>query len=211
MFFFFPKTCLSGDRGRGILTWVGGWAGASDPPGLGATALSNRPTDAEDTTGHSYHWPSFVPSTRSATCIVWFGLPTLRRSLLGFCFFFFFCLVLNIYFYVFIWLHPVSVVARGMFSGVMGDLFLLSCGMQVLVPWPGIEPGSPTLRSMESQPLDHQESPTLLGFITEEIKAQRGFLVQDHCRIVTQRPSSQRPTSMRRLCHPLLTDLWVSD
>ena len=74
-----------------------------------------------------------MPSTRRAICIVCFGLPTLRLSLLGF-FVFFFCLVLNIYFYVFIWLHPVLVVARGMFSGVMGNLFLLSCGMQVLVP-----------------------------------------------------------------------------
>lgn len=39
--------------------------------------------------------------------------------------FFVFCLVLNIYFYFFIWLHPVSVVARGIFRSVMGDLFFI--------------------------------------------------------------------------------------
>ena len=36
------------------------------------------------------------------------------------------------------------------------------CGMWDLVPWPRIEPGSPAL-SAESQPLDHQGSPTALN------------------------------------------------
>ena len=64
-------------------------------------------------------------------CLVW---PADPEAVTARFFCFFFWLVLNIYFYVFIWLHPVLVVARGMFSGVMGNLFLLSCGMQVLVP-----------------------------------------------------------------------------
>ena len=50
-----PKTCLSGDGERGAFTWVGGWARVSDPPGLGTVVLSNRPTDADDAIGHSYH------------------------------------------------------------------------------------------------------------------------------------------------------------
>ena len=40
-----------------------------------------------------------------------------------------------IFIYLFILLHWVLVAARGIFS----------CGMQDLVPWPGIEPGSPAL------------------------------------------------------------------
>ena len=48
----------------------------------------------------------------------------------------------NIYFYLFIWPHQVSVEAHGIFSCGMQTL---SCGMWDLVPWPGIEPRPPAL------------------------------------------------------------------
>ena len=40
------------------------------------------------------------------------------------------------------WLHRVLVAAHGIFIAVCG---LLRCGMQDLVPWPGIEPWTPAL------------------------------------------------------------------
>ena len=44
--------------------------------------------------------------------------------------------------YLFIWLHQVLAAAWGIFSWGMQTL---SCGLWDLVPWPGIEPGTPAL------------------------------------------------------------------
>ena len=52
-------------------------------------------------------------------------------------------LFFNIYhFNFFTWLHQVLVVAYRIFSC---DMQTLRCGMWDLVPWPGIEPGTPAL------------------------------------------------------------------
>ena len=53
----------------------------------------------------------------------------------------FFSFLKNIYLF-FIWLHQVLVTACGIFVAACG---IFSCGMQDLVPRPGIEPGSPAL------------------------------------------------------------------
>ena len=51
----------------------------------------------------------------------------------------------------FIWLHWILVAAQGTFSVVGGLLSALACGLScpqgcgVLVPQPGVEPGSPAL------------------------------------------------------------------
>ena len=62
-----------------------------------------------------------------------------------------FFISLFIYFtiYLFIWLCQVLVMASRIFSCIMQTL---SCGMQDIVPWPGMEPRSPALRA---QSLSH--------------------------------------------------------
>lgn len=60
-----------------------------------------------------------------------------RERLRGHCFFLF-------SFYLFIWLNQVLVAARGIFD-LRCNMQTLSCGIGDLVPWPGFEPGFPTV------------------------------------------------------------------
>ena len=67
-----------------------------------------------------------------------------RTDKVSVCFLWFF----KIYF-IFIWLCWVLVASCGIFVAACGifscGMRALSCGMQDLVPWPGMEPGSPAL------------------------------------------------------------------
>ena len=62
----------------------------------------------------------------------------------------------NIYLYSFIWLYLVLVVVHGVFSRC---LHTLSFGMWDLVPWPGIEPGPPTLGAQSLRHCTPKEVP----------------------------------------------------
>ena len=77
-----------------------------------------------------------------------------------------FILLLNIY--LFIWLHQVLIVAHRIFI-VAGRIFnfnrpTLSCGIWDLVPWPGIEPGSPALGVQSLSHWSTREVPLMAPF-----------------------------------------------
>ena len=65
-------------------------------------------------------------------------------------------LLLLLFIYLFSWLHPILVAARGIFS----------CGTQDSVPWPGTDLRYPTLK-VQNLPLDHKGGPCLRVFIKQ--------------------------------------------
>ena len=81
---------------------------------------------------------------------------TIKNGTVSFFIFFF----KYLFIYLFMWLHRVLVAAHGIFIAVCG---LLRCGMQDLVPWPGIEPWTPALGAWSLNHCATREVPILLS------------------------------------------------
>ena len=94
--------------------------------------------------------------------------------------------------YLFIWLRRVLVAARGIFIAGAGSLvaacgIFFSCGMQDLVPWPGIEPGPPALGTWSLNRWATREVPIpvsflLFGFLSNKKQHRERLIAQSHLR-----------------------------